>query len=822
MKLLYCHIENFGHLRNLDLTLEEGVNIICRENGWGKSTFSAFLRAMFYGLPGSRRKKTQENEREKYRPWQGGTYGGHLAFAVRGKKFEITRVFGRKESEDQFEIRELGSNLLCDEYSSKTGEELFRLDRESFSRTLFIGQQDCETAATDNINALIADLETRAGDMGDCETALRLLAEAAGRLTPDRPSGILYRRAEQIQSLEREAAAGREVCEKLEQCSEEKQRAQEKEKNLEEELCSLRKKIELTREAEKEKRRRAGSLEIASQREYVRQRLRAVRDHRQREMDKALAFFPGRVPSRAEIDEYLKKCREAERLESKIQAGILDEEEQNRLTLLENEFLEEEAVPGGRYIEGRYIKYEDGCPKGRPGNSAQDKRQKGQPRNSSRNKCRKGPHENSSQERRRRELSGQIVFLPAVLFIAAGLVIMTAGIIGAVFTGKAAFTFAAAAGAVLCGAGAAGLYLRRHESFPAGTKDGERSGQSMREIRRREYEYLKKKEQDLEDMYSEWTRIRRPVHIFLKELGFSSREDIHAQLEEIRDAADDWEDAVGLLREAEQELRSFEEETKKLGLCTFEKEMTGPEGNSFKEEPEGPGKNMYGEEPPGSEPRSFGEEPSGSEPRSFDENADTPESERLWERMEKVQSALQQSRETNAALSEQLDELRADCEEWEQSVRLLGELKIQQTADETRRRQILAAEAALRKARNALTSRFTDPITASFRKNWEMITSCSAAGIRVNAGSEVTADEQGKQRESALLSTGYRDLAGICLRIALADAMYPKGYRDPPPLIMDDPFTNLDDDKIEGAMRFLRETGRRYQIIYLTCSSSRC
>ena len=103
-----------------------------------------------------------------------------------------------------------------------------------------------------------------------------------------------------------------------------------------------------------------------------------------------------------------------------------------------------------------------------------------------------------------------------------------------------------------------------------------------------------------------------------------------------------------------------------------------------------------------------------------------------------------------------------------------------------------------------------------------MITGYSAAGIHVDAESKVTLEERGKQRETFLLSAGYRDLAGICLRVALADAMYPPGRRERPPLIMDDPFTGLDDEKMDGAIRFLRETGKTYQILYFTCSASRC
>ena len=70
-------------------------------------------------------------------------------------------------------------------------------------------------------------------------------------------------------------------------------------------------------------------------------------------------------------------------------------------------------------------------------------------------------------------------------------------------------------------------------------------------------------------------------------------------------------------------------------------------------------------------------------------------------------------------------------------------------------------------------------------------------------------------------STGYRDLAGVCLRIALADAMYPDPAADLPPLILDDPFTSLDDDKMAGAMRLLEEAAQCYQILYFTCSRSR-
>ena len=51
MRLLRCHIENFGVLSGFDYEFESSLTVICRENGFGKSTLAAFLKAMFYGLP---------------------------------------------------------------------------------------------------------------------------------------------------------------------------------------------------------------------------------------------------------------------------------------------------------------------------------------------------------------------------------------------------------------------------------------------------------------------------------------------------------------------------------------------------------------------------------------------------------------------------------------------------------------------------------------------------------------------------------------------------------------------------------------------------
>lgn len=55
-----CYIENFGKLSRFKKTFSEGFNVIVSENGWGKTTFSLFLRTMLFGMESKRAKTASE------------------------------------------------------------------------------------------------------------------------------------------------------------------------------------------------------------------------------------------------------------------------------------------------------------------------------------------------------------------------------------------------------------------------------------------------------------------------------------------------------------------------------------------------------------------------------------------------------------------------------------------------------------------------------------------------------------------------------------------------------------------------------------------
>ena len=86
MKLLNCHIFGFGKISDRRFVFDDGVNTVLEQNGFGKTTLADFLKVMFYGFDDESKRSLKDKEREKYRPWDKGTYGGSIAFEYEGKQ----------------------------------------------------------------------------------------------------------------------------------------------------------------------------------------------------------------------------------------------------------------------------------------------------------------------------------------------------------------------------------------------------------------------------------------------------------------------------------------------------------------------------------------------------------------------------------------------------------------------------------------------------------------------------------------------------------------------------------------------------------------
>lgn len=177
MKLLKCHIENFGKLSNFDYVFKSGLNTIKEENGFGKTTFASFIKSMFYGMD-SKRNTKQLIDRKKYEPWQGGTFGGNIEFQLNNKKYKLERFFGKKENEDIFKLYNLETNLECTDFSQNIGEEIFKLNKEAYERSTFISGQNVETSINDSISAKLGNVLESENDVNTSKKAFEILDEA--------------------------------------------------------------------------------------------------------------------------------------------------------------------------------------------------------------------------------------------------------------------------------------------------------------------------------------------------------------------------------------------------------------------------------------------------------------------------------------------------------------------------------------------------------------------------------------------------------------------------------------------------------------------
>ena len=276
MRLISCHIEGFGKLNNIDMKFTSGINTILRGNGWGKTTFAVFVKVMFYGFSGETKRNDKENERRRFRPWSGSTYGGEIVFKSGTNVYRVQRSFGGKKSEDTFVLYDAETNAVSSDFTENIGYELFHIDARSFENTVYIGQNNCQMCVTDDINAKIGNIAVTDSDINNYETACQAIKDVVNRMSPNKRNGELYRQKMEYAELSEKVRKRQYVCREIERISAERQK-----------IC--------------------GQKSEDFERRYL------TAQHR-----KLSSYFCGKVPDRELTDLMMKKAREYDRLQSQI------------------------------------------------------------------------------------------------------------------------------------------------------------------------------------------------------------------------------------------------------------------------------------------------------------------------------------------------------------------------------------------------------------------------------------------------------------------------------------------------------------------------
>ncbi len=725
MKLIRCHIENFGKLSDFTYEFTEGCNTVCEENGWGKSTLAAFLRVMLFGFRNEGKRDPIENERKRYTPWQKGVYGGELQFESDGKRYSVRRTFGNKAAEDEFQLTDPVTHLPSEDFTEKLGEELFQIDAGSFERTTFISQNDCETFVTDSINAKIGNLAENTDDINNFETADKRLNDLLNAMSPSRKTGSIRREKDRVTELKTQIRNGQDIRTTMDSIAARKQTALEEREKLAGELAELQAKQQELGVYKDQQAKREKYLDLTAK--------LAEREHLLKE---AKSYFNGVIPTEEDLRKYLSRCSEAESIRKAMElSGQMDS-----------------GSEGSARYEEQEVEYREKAARLKTLETIQAKEQ------------RRILRERETGRKRKTVFGilGILLLLAGVLCFLlkqpmAGGILLALGIVA---LGAAWFVFMGIPGEDAAG----NEEITELRSELVRLEEGQRLAADRQRKRQEEKDrrYREQKEQ--------YEKLENEIHQFFTRIGILLEEHPEEQLTELLHRRSDYRNALMEYDKSEQELKAFERTEDVPRLLA----LKAPEGEESLES--------------------------------------------LTEEMKVLSGRMEERFQTIRSYQEQLSSMQ---EAWDQVESMEDELEVLQEDIDRRSKQyelLGTTKKLLEEARSSFTARYTEPVMEGFRKYYRILTGTECDNYQMDANTRLQVIEGNMPREIGYMSLGNRDLIGICMRMALVEAMYETTQ---PFLILDDPFVNLDENRTKGAMRFLGEIAKEYQVIYFTCHGSR-
>ena len=215
----------FGRLEHEKLELGPGLNIMEAPNEGGKSTWSAFVRVMFYGL--STRDRSAAADKRRYLPWSGSAMEGSMDITSGGRDITIIRRTTRANSPmGTFSAVYTGTSQPAEGLTAAgCGESLLGVPQEVFERSAFIRQAgvalDHNAALEQRITSLISTGEEDTSFTAAWEQLKRQLNarryNKSGRLPQlEREMESLRSALGELEGLDRQLEGDRAALEALE------------------------------------------------------------------------------------------------------------------------------------------------------------------------------------------------------------------------------------------------------------------------------------------------------------------------------------------------------------------------------------------------------------------------------------------------------------------------------------------------------------------------------------------------------------------------------------------------------------------------------
>ncbi len=213
MKINNIKINSYGKLKEKEIKLKDGINILYGKNEAGKSTLLRFIINSFYGI--SKNKKGKEySDYEKYLPWSGEDFSGKIEYELDNKnKYEIYRDFKKKNPQIFNEkMEDISKEFNIDK---NKGNEFFyeqtKVDEDLFLSTVVVSQQEVKLEKNQQ-NMLIQKIANLVGtgeDNVSYKRALdrinrRQLDEVGTERSREKPINIVSRKINELENEQTE------------------------------------------------------------------------------------------------------------------------------------------------------------------------------------------------------------------------------------------------------------------------------------------------------------------------------------------------------------------------------------------------------------------------------------------------------------------------------------------------------------------------------------------------------------------------------------------------------------------------------------------
>lgn len=271
MKIENIKVNSFGKLKDKEINLSNGINIIYGKNEAGKSTLLKFIQNIFYGTSKNKKGKIF-SDYDLYKPWEDEDFSGKITYKLdSGKKYEVFREFGKKNPKIYNEQLE----NITKEFSinKNTGSEFFyeqtKVDEFMFLSSIVSMQQDVKLNVQEQNVYIqkIANLASTGDDNVSLKKAIdKLNKKQLEEIGTDRSQG------KPINIVKSEILEYETKLQELEKFNKSKFEIEEKEETISKEIEKIRVKSKFIKELKEIKQNENLELEKINLNEQIKEK----------------------------------------------------------------------------------------------------------------------------------------------------------------------------------------------------------------------------------------------------------------------------------------------------------------------------------------------------------------------------------------------------------------------------------------------------------------------------------------------------------------------------------------------------------------------